>query len=687
MPPQPGNPLVTRSTLPFELPPFAEIREEHFAPALDLGMAEQLSEIAAITSTDDAPTFANTVEALERSGQALRRAAGVFYCLGSAATTPALRAVETAYSTRLAAHDDAIRLDPALFARLDAVRAGLATDGALDPESRRLVERLHTDFVLAGAGLDEAGRDELRRLNQLIAAASTQFDQTLVAAMEAAAVLVDDVAELDGMSADAINGAASEARARGHEDGYLIPLVLPTRQPLLAVLRNRDLRRRVFEASVDRAATSTDGAPATADLALTLARLRAERAVLLGFATHADSIVVDETAATSAAVDAMLTQLVAPAVANARAERAVLAEYARADGVELAPWDWAYYDERVRAERYDVDTAALRPFFELERVLHDGVFFAATRLYGITFTARPDLVGYHPDVRVWEVRDADGTPIGLYLGDFFAREGKRGGAWMSSFVDQSRLLGSRPVVFNVSNITRAASGEPTLLTLDELITLFHEFGHALHGLFSDVTYPRFSGTNVPRDFVEYPSQVNEMWLFWPEVLANYARHVDTGAALDADTAAAIERSQLWGQGFRTTEYLGATLLDQAWHRITAATVIDDPVVFEADALRAAGVSVELIPPRYRTAYFQHIFAGGYSAGYYAYIWSEVLDAETAEWFRENGGLIRANGDTFRRELLAVGGSVDALSAFRAVRGRDATIEPLLRRRGLTPAAG
>ena len=682
--PVPINPLVARSTLPFELPPFAEIREEDFAPALDIGMAEQLAELAAITTTGGPATFANTIEALERSGQALRRAANVFYCLCSAAATPAIRSVETAYATRLAAHDDAIRLDPALFARIDAVRSTLDDQMELDAESRRLVERLHTDFVLAGAGLDESGRDELRRLNQEIAATSTRFDQTLVAAMEAAAVLVEDAAELDGMSDDSIAGAAAEARNRGHETGYLIPLVLPTRQPTLAVLRNRDLRRRVFEASVNRASAPIDGAPSTAALAVRLAQLRAERAGLLGFANHADSVVVDETAGTSAAVDAMLAQLTQPAVANARAEADVLGEYARADGIELAPWDWMFYDDRVRAERYDVDTAALRPYFELERVLHDGVFFAATRLYGITFTARPDLVGYHPDVLVWEVRDADETPIGLYLGDYFAREGKRGGAWMSSFVDQSRLLGTKPVVFNVCNINRAAAGEPTLLTLDELVTLFHEFGHALHGLFSDVNYPRFSGTNVPRDFVEFPSQVNEMWLFWPEVLANYARHVVTGAALDVETAAAIERSQLWGQGFRTTEYLGATLLDQAWHRIDRGTVIDDPLAFEAEALAAAGVAVDLIPPRYRTAYFQHIFAGGYSAGYYAYIWSEVLDAETTEWFRENGGLTRANGDTFRRKLLSVGGAVDALTAFRAVRGRDATIEPLLRRRGLTP---
>ena len=684
MPPV-ANPVTAQSTLPHQLPPFAQIREDHFAPALDAAMAEQLAEIAAITANDEAPTFGNTVEALERSGRSLLRATGVFYCLTSAAATDGIRAIETEFAPKLAAHADAIHLDPALFARLDAVHAARSGSG-LDAEQVRLVERLHTDFVLAGARLDMDGRDVLRGLNQQIATLSTRFDQTLVAAMEAAAVLVENPTELNGLSDDAIAGARAEAQTRGHRDGYLIPLVLPTRQPTLTRLRNRELRRRVFEASVHRAADGDGTTPTTSTLAVRIARVRAERARLLGFATHADAVAVDETAGTSAAVDAMLAQLVEPAVANARNEAAILAEYAQADGIELAPWDWTFYSERVRAERYNVDAAELRPYFELDRVLHDGVFFAASSLYGITFTPRADLTGYHPDVRVWEVRDEDGSPIGLYLGDYFAREGKRGGAWMSSFVDQSTLLGTTPVVFNVSNFNRAAQGEPTLLTLDEVVTLFHEFGHALHGLFSDVTYPRFSGTNVPRDFVEYPSQVNEMWMLWPEVLANFARHVDTGAPLDADIARAIENAAAWGQGFATTEYLGATLLDQAWHRITTDTVIDDPLQFEADALAAAGVALELIPPRYRTAYFQHIFAVRYSAGYYAYIWSEVLDAETVEWFKENGGLTRANGEQFRRKLLSVGGSVDALAAFRSVRGRDATIEPLLRRRGLAPVA-
>jgi peptidyl-dipeptidase Dcp len=378
----------------------------------------------------------------------------------------------------------------------------------------------------------------------------------------------------------------------------------------------------------------------------------------------------------------MLASMVPASVANAEAEAAVLAEAAARDDVELAPWDWAFYGERIRAERYAVDTAALRPYFELDRVLVDGVFHAAELLYGFRFTPRPDLAGYHPEVRVWEVSDADGTSVGLYLGDYFAREGKRGGAWMNSFVTQSRLLGTAPVVVNNLNVSRPPDGQPALLTLDEVDTLFHEFGHALHGLSSAVTYPRFAGTSVPRDFVEFPSQVNEMWATWPEVLSHYARHVDTGEPIPPAAVEAVDAARLWGEGFATLEYLSATLLDQAWHRITPETEIGDPVEFERAALEAAGVASDLVPPRYRTTYFNHVFAGGYSAGYYSYIWSEVLDADTVEWFRENGGLRRENGDTFRRELLAVGGSVDPLSAFRAVRGRDADPAPLLRRRGL-----
>ena len=528
-------------------------------------------------------------------------------------------------------------------------------------------------------GSTRPGHAQLREINGRLSQLSTQFQQNLQAATEAAALVLTDVAELDGLSNQEVAGAAAEATARGHDGAYLIPLILPSNQPLMSTLRNRDVRRRLFDASTTRASAGEwDNSP----LAIEIAHLRARKAALLGFATHADATVADQTAGTSAAVDGMLAELVGPAVVRAESEAAILAEQATADGVELAPWDWSYYSEQVRAGRYSVDTAALRPYFALERVLHDGVFFAATQVYGITFQLRPDLVGYHPDVRVWEVRNADGSPIGLYLGDFFAREGKRGGAWMNSFVEQSSLFGDRPVVVNNLNVTKPGPGSPALLTLDEVETLFHEFGHALHGLFSDVRYPRLSGTSVPRDFVEFPSQVNEMWAMWPEVLANYAVHVETGEVLPQSVVDALEAAKSWGQGFGEVEYLAATLLDQAWHRTPPELEISDATAFEAAALENAGLSMDLVPPRYRSTYFQHIFAGGYSAGYYSYIWSEVLDADTVEWFRENGGMTRRNGDTFRSQLLSRGGSVDSMAAFRAVRGRDARLDALLRRRGL-----
>jgi peptidyl-dipeptidase Dcp len=677
----PDNPLRTVSELPFRLPAFAAISAEHCREALLAGMAEQRSEIAAIAGSDEPPTFENTIVAMERSGELLTRAWSVFGNLTSSVSTPRLREIERELAPLEAAHSDAIHLDPALFARIDAVHAA-RHDSGLDDEEVRLVERYHLDFVLAGAQLDEAGRARLTELNQELSTLSTGFGQNLQLATEAAAVRVTDEAELDGLSAEEIAGAATAAADRGL-DGHVLALLLPSGQPVLAKLRNRDLRRRVFEASLARASAGEhDNRP----LAARIAVLRAERARLLGFDTHADLVLADSTARTTDAVDAMLASMVPASVANAEAEAAVLREVAARDGVELAAWDWAFYSEQVRAERYAVDTPALRPYFELDRVLVDGVFHAAELLYGYRFTPRPDLAGYHPDVRVWEVADADGAAVGLYLGDFFAREGKRGGAWMSSFVRQSRLLGTAPVVVNNLNVTRAPDGQPTLLTLDEVNTLFHEFGHALHGLSSAVTYPRFSGTAVPRDFVEFPSQVNEMWAMWPEVLAHYARHVETDEQLPGEIVRAIDAAQLWGEGFATLEYLAATLLDQAWHRITPDTEIGDPVAFEQQALADAGVASDLVPPRYRTTYFQHIFAGGYAAGYYSYIWSEVLDADTVEWFKENGGLRRDNGDAFRGKLLAVGGSVDPLAAFRAVRGRDADPQPLLRRRGLTKAS-
>ena len=667
------NPLLSPSPLPFGLPPFADITDEHYAEAVEAGLAVHLAEIQAIVDTPEPATFENTALAMERSGQLLQRAAASFFTLVSADASDPIRDLETILSPRFSAHQDAVYLNRGLFERFSAVN----TD-QLDAESARLVDEYLKEFRQSGIQLERAGQERLKAVNAELSRLGTEFGQRVKEAMKSAALLLDDAADLAGLPADDVASAAEAARTAGHGGKYLLTLIQPSNQPALAALENRDVRRRLYEASIGRG--SDGSALDVLDLVKDLVRLRAEKAALLGFANYAELVVDQQTAPDFAAVQTMMNRLAPAAVRNADAEAEALAEVA---GHPLEAWDWAYYSAKVKRERYAVDEQALRPYFELDRVLNDGVFFAANALYGITFHERADLAGYHPDVRVWEVRNPDGTELGLFLGDYYTRGSKRGGAWMNSLVEQSGLLNTRPVVINNLNISKPPAGEPTLLTLDELRTTFHEFGHALHGLFSSVTYPRFSGTSVPRDFVEYPSQVNEMWIMWPEVLANYARHYATGEALPQDVVDKLDAAQLWGEGFGTTEYLGAALLDLAWHVLDGSEVPGDVLEFEAKALAAAGVAHHLIPPRYRTGYFQHIFAGaGYAAGYYSYIWSEVLDAETVEWFKDNGGLTRANGDFFRAELLSRGNSRDPLDSFRAFRGRDAELEPLLKRRGL-----
>lgn len=667
------NPLLTPSPLPFGLPPFADITEVHYAEAVHAGLEEHLAEIRAIADNEEPATFDNTVLSMERGGQLLQRAAASFFTLVSADATDGIRDLETELSPLFSAHQDAIYMNRSLFDRFAAV----ATTG-LDAESGRLVEEYLKEFRQSGIQLDDAGQERLKEVNAQLSRLGTDFGQRVKEAMKSSALLIDDAAELAGLPADDVASAAEAARTAGHGGKFLLTLIQPSNQPAMASLEDREVRKRLYQASISRG--SSGGNLDVLDLVKSMVRLRAEKAALLGFANYAELTVDNQTAPDFEAVQAMMSRLAPAAVRNANAEAAALAEVA---GHPLEAWDWAYYSAKVRRERYSVDEQALRPYFELERVLTDGVFFAAKSLYGVTFHERPELLGYHPDVRVWEVRNEDGTELGLFLGDYYARESKRGGAWMNSLVDQSALLGTKPVVINNLNISKPPAGEPTLLTLDELRTAFHEFGHALHGLFSGVTYPRFSGTSVPRDFVEYPSQVNEMWIMWPEVLANYARHHATGDALPQEVVDKLNASQLWGEGFGTTEYLGAALLDLAWHVLDGSGIPDDALAFEAQALAAAGVAHNLIPPRYRTGYFQHIFAGsGYAAGYYSYIWSEVLDADSVEWFKENGGLNRANGDFFRKELLSRGNSRDPLESFRAFRGRDAELEPLLRRRGL-----
>jgi peptidyl-dipeptidase Dcp len=696
------NPFSTVSPLPYQLPPFASIRESDYAPALSRGMAEQLAEIAAITETDEAPSYANTMLALERSGALLYRVQRVFRNQAAADTTPGVQALQAEFGPRLAEHEDAIHLDAALFARVRAVREGFG-DGERDDDSgepgdghggggefgpvddaataARLVDRYYSDFVRAGALLDDAAQARLRELNGELARLATQFEQNLFEDTRARAVVVDSVEELEGLSADAVSAAAANAAAHGLSGKYLLSLQLPSNQQLLAALARRPVRQRLYEASIGR------GEVLNRTLVVRVAQLRAERAALLGYPSHAAYVVAEQTAGSVEAVEGLLRQLVEPAVANARREAEALRAAFAADGFapeEFAPWDWQYYAEKVRKAEFDVDAADLRPYFELDRVLRDGVFFAAQQVYGLRFEERTDLVAYHKDARVFEVFEQDGSPLGLFIGDFYARESKRGGAWMNALVPRSGLFGTQPVVVNNLNLAKPAEGEPTLLTFDEVRTLFHEFGHTLHGLFVDVYAPRLGV--VPTDFVEYPSQVNEMWMIWPEVLANYAKHYRGGEPIPAELVNRMQAAAKFGQGFKTVEYLGAALLDWAWHTIAAGTDPGDALEFEARALQDAGIAFPEIPPRYRSTYFAHAFQFGYAAGYYSYIWSEVLDAETVDWFTENGGMRRENGERFRRVLLSRGSSIDPLEAFRELRGREPRIDALVRRRALDGGA-
>ncbi|MDO7882304.1 M3 family metallopeptidase [Salinibacterium soli] len=671
-----SNPFFEPSTLPYGMPPFAEIRDEHYKPAFEKGMADQLAEIAAITRRRDMPTFENTFIPLEQSGQLLERVAAVFFNKASADSNDYTNELEEEIAPLLAAHSDAIKLDPQLYWRIKTVYDTVESLG-LDAESRYLVERYYMEYTVAGAGLSDDDKEKLKEYNQRLSTLTTKFEKNLLADTNDLAVVIEDVAELDGLEPGEISAAAEAARERGLEGKYLITLVLPTGHPFLSALTDRTVRERIMAAS--RARGNRGNEWDNSDIVLEITRLRAERAKLLGFDSHAAWVTADETAKNPGNVRAMLDRLAVPAARNAREEQADLEAQA---GHPIAAHDWAFYTEKVRQAKYDVDEAAMRPYFEAERVLWDGVFFAATKLYGIQFTERDDIVAYHPDVRVFEVTNDDGSPVGLYTLDLYTRDSKRGGAWMNSLIAQSTLLDHPVVVTNNLNVPKPAAGEPTLLTYDEVNTFFHEFGHALHGLFARVTYPKFAGTNTYRDFVEFPSQVNEMWMLWPEVLANYAIHYQTGEPMPQEFVDRIQASSAFNEGFQTSEYLAAALLDQAWHALGAGVVIDDVPTFESRALTAVGLDNPAVPTRYSSTYFAHTFSGGYDAGYYSYIWSEVLDADTVDWFKGNGGLTRENGDRFRQRLLGVGGSKDPLEAFRDFRGRDADIQPLLDRRGL-----
>jgi peptidyl-dipeptidase Dcp len=676
------NPFFTESTLPYGLPPFDRIEDRHFVPAFERGMAEQTAEIDEITSNYDAATFDNTIVALERSGQLLDRARRVFSALTSAHTNDTLKAIQTEMAPKFAAHSDNVLLNRALFARVASLQEACGTLG-LDDEQLRLLDRYYTKFVRAGAKLSDEEQARLREINSELAELKTAFSQNVLNEVNDAAIVVESREELAGLSESAIDGAAAEAAKRELEGQFVITLQNTTQQPPLASLENRELRKRIQEQSAARG--SRGNAYDNRDVFTRILRLRAERAAMLGYENHAAYVLADQTAGEVSAVNEMLGKLAPKAVRNAQLEAAdlqSLIERTEDKPFALASWDWLYYTEKLRQQKFNIDEEELKPYFEMDRVLRDGVFWFAGELYGLTFEERPDLPVYHETVGVFEVFH-DGAPLGLFLFDPYARTSKKGGAWMNSYVSQSRLLDRKPVVANHLNVVKPPQGEPTLLTMDEVNTMFHEFGHAVHGLLSNVTYPYFSGTSVPRDFVEFPSQVHEMWATWPEVLSNYAVHYESGEPLPQELLDKVIESEKFNQGFTTLEYLAASVVDQAWHQLDPADIPPAEAVmeFEQKILAANGLDFEPVPPRYSTPYFSHI-SGGYSAGYYSYIWSEVLDADTVRWFRESGGMTRANGDHFRETLLSKGGSVDAMELFRAFRGDEPSVEPLLARRGL-----
>ncbi len=675
------NPLLSQSPLPFHAPQFDRIQDEDFLPAIQQGMAEQRAEVARIAADPVPASFENTLVPLEKSGQLLGRATQMLGALAGASSNPTREALLEQVAPLLAAHEDAIFLDAALFARVQAIYEQRASLG-LDAESLRLVEYYYEEFVHAGARLSDADKETLKKINEEDAALSAKFTNQLLGGTKAGALVVDDVARLGGLSAAEVEAAAAAAKARGLEGKWLLPLQNTTQQPALASLTDRGLRKELFEASWLR--TAQGDAYDTRATVSRLAELRAQKAKLLGYPSYAAWQLEDQMAKTPAAVQQFLAKLVPAAVANARREAAEIQKLLdRQPGKpKLEPWDWQLYAEQVRKARYDLDEAEIKKYFQLERVLVDGVFYAAHELFGLTFKERHDLPVYHPSVRVYDVLDADGSALALFYFDPFARDSKRGGAWMDNFTVQSRLLGLRPVIFNVTNFQEPAAGQPALLSYDDVTTLFHEFGHALHGMLADAQYPSLSGTAVARDFVEFPSQINEHWALHPAVLQHYAFDRD-GKPMPAALAERIRKAKTFDQGYALTELLAAAALDQEWHSLGPDAPPQRVDSFEAAALQRTGLALREVPPRYRSSYFLHIWANGYSAGYYAYLWAEMLDDDAFAWFEENGGLNRANGDRFRRMVLSRGNSLDLAEMYRAFRGRDAQIEPLLRERGLS----
>jgi peptidyl-dipeptidase Dcp len=682
----PDNPLLKESALPYHFPPFDKIKNDDFQPAIEAGMREQLKEIEPIANNSEQPTFDNTIVALEKTGLLLDRADRIFSNLTACNTNPELQKIDKDLAPKLSAHRDAIHLNGKLFARVQALYDKRDSLG-LDPESAYLLERYYKDFVRAGAKLSDPDKEKLKKINAELATLQTQFEQDVLKEKNASSVVIDKKEDLAGLSDSQMATVTNAAKAE-HKDGkFVIQMQNTTGQPLLGSLQSRQLRERIMQTSLER--NSHGGEFDTKQVVMRTAQLRAEKAKLLGYENWAAYQLEDQTAHNVPTVNKLLSDLAPAAVGNAKREAAEQQKIVDQEkgGFQIGAADWDFYSEKVRKAKYDFDESQLRPYYELNHVLLDGVFYAANKEYGLTFKERHDLPVYQPDVRVFDVFDRDGKQLAIFIGDYYARPSKRGGAWMNSYVTQNALLGTKPVVANHLNIPKPPPGEPTLLTHDEVRTAFHEFGHALHGMFSNVKYPRFAATSVPRDFVEYPSQVNEMWATWPEVLKNYAKHYKTGEPMPQALLDKVEAAEKFNQGYKTTEYLAATLLDQAWHQLDPSQIPTDAIAFEKQALQKAGVDYPPVPPRYRSSYFSHAFAGGYSAGYYSYIWSEVLDADTVEFFKQHGGLTRENGDLFREKLLSRGGSADALSLFKNFTGRDPYLEPLLKRRGLDSAAG
>jgi peptidyl-dipeptidase Dcp len=678
-----AGPFDAVSTLPYQAPRFDIIKDADYQPAFAEGMRQQLAEMDTIAGNTAEPSFENTIAAMERSGRLLERVNNTFFGVVQANTNPTLDKVQTAVAPKLAAHADAIFLNAKLFARVKALydrRASLK----LDSEALQVLTLYYRQFVHAGANLIPKDKEQLKAINKRDATLEASFQQKLVAAAKKGGLVVDSKDQLKGLSEAEIAAAAEAAKSRGLKGKYVIPLQNTTQQPLLTSLQDRAVREKLFQQSWMRA--ERGDANDTRAIIVELASLRAQKAKLLGYPNYAAYVLYDQMAQTPEAVEKFIGQLVPATRAKAAEEARLIQAAIDKDGphFDLKPWDWQRYAEKVRKDRYDLDEAALKPYFELNKVLNDGVFYAANRLYGITFKQRKDIPVYHPDVMVYEVFEQDGKPLGLMYFDYFKRDNKTGGAWMSNFVNQSRLNGTRPVIYNVGNLPKPAAGQPALISFDDVTTMFHEFGHALHGLFANQTYPLVSGTNVARDFVEFPSQFNEHWALYPEVLKHYAVHYKTGAPIPQSLVDRIRQSDKWGQGYALGELLAASQLDMQWHMLPPGSPKQDVDQFEIEALKKTGTDFPNVPTRYRSSYFLHIWANGYASGYYAYQWTVMLDDDAYAWFTAHGGLTRANGQRFRDMILSRGHTMDYGPMFKAFYGKDPDIGPMLEHRGLTP---